>query len=82
MNKKEVIQEKNKNNWELAKSLGTLGTVSLAGSVAAGIKYVESGNSVIAYIALLGFAFGIAGVIFLGITYRNNLRLINKGKEV
>lgn len=81
MTKKEVIQEKIKNNWEFAKSLATFSTVSLAGSVAAGIKYIEENNVIIAYISGLGLIFGVLGIMFLITTYQKNLRLINQAKE-
>ena len=81
MNNKEIIQEKIKNNWELAKSLGTFGTVSLAGSVAAAIKYFETGNLIIMYVSGTGIVLGFASIIFLLSTYVKNLRLILSGKE-
>ncbi len=81
MNKKEVIQEKIKNNWELAKSLATFATVSLAGSVAALIKLVETGNRTIIIISFTGAIIGLFGIIFLILTYIKSLRLINQSKE-
>jgi hypothetical protein len=78
MTEKEKTQEIIKNNWELAKSLGTFSTVLVAGSAGAAIRYFETKNIYIVILSIVGVIFGLLGILFLISTYFKNARLINK----
>lgn len=81
MNQKEVIQEKIKNNWELAKTLSIFSNAAFVIGLVVGIGWLDLPGHTRAVIITGGFVISVAGQVFAFITYKRNLRLLKEGKE-